>query len=131
VFAKHPDTTFVALRVGHGAENLLAVGETLDRFRNVHVEIGARIGELGRQPRAAAKFFERYQDRILFGTDAIRLDIETCSRCLARNLPDLSPIPVNRGRALRLCAGEVSTQMARLHPRKRSTPCASIVGVPS
>jgi hypothetical protein len=77
VFAKHPTTTFVALHVGHWAENLQAVGEMLDRFRNVHVEIGARIGELGRQPRAAAKFFDRYQDRILFGTDAIPLGVET------------------------------------------------------
>jgi hypothetical protein len=77
VFAKHPNTTFVGLHVGHWAENLQAVGETLDRFRNVQVEIGARIGELGRQPRTAAKFFDRYQDRILFGTDAIPLGLET------------------------------------------------------
>jgi hypothetical protein len=77
VFAKHPNTTFVALHVGHWAENLEAVGEMLDRFRNVHVEIGARIGELGRQPRTAARFFDRYQDRILFGTDAIPLGVET------------------------------------------------------
>jgi predicted TIM-barrel fold metal-dependent hydrolase len=37
---------------------------------NMHVDIAARIGELGRQPRMARKFFDRYQDRILFGTDA-------------------------------------------------------------
>jgi predicted TIM-barrel fold metal-dependent hydrolase len=47
------------------------VSENLDRFPNLSVEIAARIGELGRQPRAARKFFERYQDRILFGTDAV------------------------------------------------------------
>jgi predicted TIM-barrel fold metal-dependent hydrolase len=35
------------------------------------VEMGARIGELGRQPRTSRKFFEKYQDRILFGTDAV------------------------------------------------------------
>ena len=35
------------------------------------VDIAARIGELGRQPRAASAFFDKYQDRILFGTDAI------------------------------------------------------------
>ena len=39
--------------------------------RTCTVELGARIGELGRQPRAARKFFDRYQDRILFGTDAV------------------------------------------------------------
>lgn len=71
VFARHPRTTFVALHVGHFAENLASVGQTLERFPNVVVEIGARIGELGRQPRAARKFFDRFQDRILFGTDAV------------------------------------------------------------
>jgi predicted TIM-barrel fold metal-dependent hydrolase len=43
----------------------------------MHVELGARIGELGRQPRAARKFFEKYQDRILFGTDAVPHGVET------------------------------------------------------
>jgi predicted TIM-barrel fold metal-dependent hydrolase len=71
VFARHPRTRFVALHVGHDAENLAFVGETLDRFPNVYVELGARIGELGRQPRTARRFFETYQDRILFGTDAV------------------------------------------------------------
>jgi hypothetical protein len=34
------------------------------------VDIAARIGELGRQPRASRKFFDKHQDRIVFGTDA-------------------------------------------------------------
>jgi predicted TIM-barrel fold metal-dependent hydrolase len=71
VFARHPRTTFVALHVGNKAEDLGYVGECLDRFPNMHVEIGARIGELGRQPRASRRFFDRHQDRILFGTDAV------------------------------------------------------------
>jgi predicted TIM-barrel fold metal-dependent hydrolase len=77
LFAKHPRTTFVALHVGHNAENLAYVGECLDRFPNMNVEIGARIGELGRQPRASRRFFDRYQDRILFGTDAVPHGDET------------------------------------------------------
>jgi predicted TIM-barrel fold metal-dependent hydrolase len=36
----------------------------------MYVDIAARIGELGRQPRMARRFFDKYQDRILFGTDA-------------------------------------------------------------
>jgi Amidohydrolase len=86
VFAKHPETTFVALHVGHWAENLKAVGEMLDRFPNVNVELGARIGELGRQPRTARKFFDKYQDRILFGTDAIPLGTETPQQVFGEDL---------------------------------------------
>jgi len=71
VFARHPKTSFVALHVGHNAENLAFVSASLDKLPNMTVELGARIGELGRQPRTARKFFERYQDRILFGTDAV------------------------------------------------------------
>ncbi|MGI8961287.1 MAG: amidohydrolase family protein [Bryobacteraceae bacterium] len=70
VFARHPKTQFIALHVGNFAENLENVSENLDRFPNMFVDIAARIGELGRQPRTARRFFEKYQDRILFGTDA-------------------------------------------------------------
>ena len=77
VFAKHPKTQFVALHVGNFAEDLGNVGAALDRFPNLHVDIAARVGELGRQPRASRKFFEKYQDRILFGTDAVPNGIET------------------------------------------------------
>jgi hypothetical protein len=71
VFARHPKTQFIALHVGNNAENLASVSECLERFPNIHVEIGARIGELGRQPRTTRKFFDRFQDRILLGTDAV------------------------------------------------------------
>lgn len=71
VIARHPKTLFVGLHVGHNAENLAFVSRSLERFPNLTVELGARIGELGRQPRTARRFFETYQDRIFFGTDAI------------------------------------------------------------
>jgi hypothetical protein len=70
VVERHPRTQFIVLHVGD-SEDLAWVSEWLDRYPNMHVEIGARIGELGRQPRTARKFFEKYQDRIMFGTDAI------------------------------------------------------------
>lgn len=70
VYARHPKTQFISLHVGNDSENLANVSEWMDKFPNMHVELGARIGELGRQPRASRKFFDRYQDRILFGTDA-------------------------------------------------------------
>jgi predicted TIM-barrel fold metal-dependent hydrolase len=77
VLARHPKTTFIGLHVGHGAENLAAVSAALDKYANLHVEIGARVGELGRQPRTSRRFFEKYQDRILFGTDAVPRGTQT------------------------------------------------------
>lgn len=70
VFARHPKTRFIVLHVGNFAENLANVSENMNRFPNMTVDIAARIGELGRQPRTARTFFDKYQDRILFGTDA-------------------------------------------------------------
>jgi predicted TIM-barrel fold metal-dependent hydrolase len=70
VFQRHPRTQFLVLHVGNFSENLDNVSENLDRFPNMTVDIAARIGELGRQPRRSRRFFDRYQDRILFGTDA-------------------------------------------------------------
>jgi hypothetical protein len=40
------------------------------------VDFAARISELGRQPRNSRRFFDKYQDRILFGTDAVPKGIE-------------------------------------------------------
>lgn len=70
VVRRHPGTAFVCAHVAC-AEDLGYVSQRMDEFPNMHVDISARIGELGRQPRTSRRFFERYQDRILFGTDAI------------------------------------------------------------
>ena len=70
VISRHANTQFVTLHVGNFAEDLQNVSENLDRFPNMSVDIAARVGELGRQPVTSRKFFDKYQDRILFGTDA-------------------------------------------------------------
>jgi predicted TIM-barrel fold metal-dependent hydrolase len=70
VMRRHPKTQFVCLHVAD-SEDLPYVSECLDSHPNMHVEIAARIGELGRQPRAAYQFINKYQDRVMFGTDAI------------------------------------------------------------
>jgi hypothetical protein len=69
VIARHPATTFVNTHFGNNAEDLAAVADKLDKYPNMFVDFDARISELGRQPYSARKFFLKYQDRILFGTD--------------------------------------------------------------
>jgi predicted TIM-barrel fold metal-dependent hydrolase len=70
VFRRHPNTTFIAAHFGWHANDLGRLGRLLDEFPNVHVEMGAVLYDLGRQPRAVREFFTRYQDRILFGKDS-------------------------------------------------------------
>jgi len=67
--ARHPKTTFICAHFGNNPEDLTAVGKWLDTYPNMFVDVDARISELGRQPYTARKFFLKYQDRIMFGTD--------------------------------------------------------------
>lgn len=67
--AKHPKTTFICAHFANNPEDLATVGEWLDSYPNMYVDVDARISELGRQPYTARKFFLKYQDRIMFGTD--------------------------------------------------------------
>lgn len=70
VFRKHPKTTFINAHMGWYPNDLAKLDSLMDAFPNMYAEIGAVIAELGRQPRMAKKFFEKRQDRILFGKDS-------------------------------------------------------------
>jgi uncharacterized protein len=70
IFRKHPKTTFINAHMGWYPNNLAKLDSLMDVFPNMYVEIGAVIAELGRQPRAAKKFFEKRQDKVLFGKDS-------------------------------------------------------------
>ena len=69
IFAKHPNTIFIAAHFGWMANNLSALGNLLDSLPNVYIEFAAIMEEIGRQPKTARNFFIKYQDRILFGKD--------------------------------------------------------------
>ncbi|MCA9177435.1 MAG: amidohydrolase [Planctomycetales bacterium] len=69
VIERHPGTTFIGAHFGNNPEDLETVGQWLDKYPNFHVDIDARISELGRQPYSCRRFFLKYRDRILFGTD--------------------------------------------------------------
>ena len=70
IFRKHPKTTFINAHMGWYPNDLQKLDSLMEVFPNMYAEIGAVIAELGRQPRAAKKFFEKRQDRILFGKDS-------------------------------------------------------------
>jgi uncharacterized protein len=70
LFKKHPGTTFIAAHFGWYPNDLGKLSQLMNEIPNMYVEFGAVIAELGRQPKTARKFFEQYQDRILFGKDS-------------------------------------------------------------
>jgi uncharacterized protein (DUF952 family) len=70
VVARHPRTTFVGAHVGCAPEDLRRVAAMLDAHPNWHVDLAARVAELGRQPYAAGDLLRRFPERVLFGTDA-------------------------------------------------------------
>lgn len=74
VFEKHPETQFINAHLGWMGNDLDRLGKHLDRYPNVMTEIGAVLAELGRQPRRARQFMIDYQDRILFGKDAYKVE---------------------------------------------------------
>jgi len=65
----HPDTIFIGAHVAGAAEDLEWVRRLLDACPNVMIDLGARIAELGRQPRAARDLIVAHTDRVLFGSD--------------------------------------------------------------
>jgi len=66
---RHPKTTFIACHLSNQGNNLAELAKALDRFPNFHIDISARDYEIGRQPRNARRFLEKYKDRVMFGTD--------------------------------------------------------------
>jgi predicted TIM-barrel fold metal-dependent hydrolase len=69
VIERHPKTTFISTHFGNNAEDLGQVSKWMDKYPNMLVDIDARISELGRQPYTTRRFFLKYQNRVMFGTD--------------------------------------------------------------
>ena len=71
LFKRRRDVKFVALHFGELAHDLGAARKLLEENPNVWLDTAQRIDELGRHPRAVARFFNDFQDRILYGTDGL------------------------------------------------------------
>jgi len=66
---QQPKTIFVMAHFAETPWDLARVANWLERYPNMFVEFSSRLAELGRQPYTARRFFLKYQDRILFGSD--------------------------------------------------------------
>ena len=66
---KYPKVTFIVCHLANHTYDLDRVGELLDKHPNLFTDISGRFSEMAAVPKYSARFLEKYQDRILFGTD--------------------------------------------------------------
>jgi predicted TIM-barrel fold metal-dependent hydrolase len=66
---KHPETTFVAAHLLNCCADLSVLGRFFDRYPNLYADISARFGEIAPIPKYVHDFVEKYQDRLVYGTD--------------------------------------------------------------
>ena len=67
--ARHPKTRFVNAHMAMLYYDMDKVAALLDKYPNADVELSATVQDLGRAPLMIRKFFMKYQDRIVFGSD--------------------------------------------------------------
>ena len=67
--ARHPKTTFIACHFANCCYDLNRLGPLFDRYSNLYADVSARYAETAAIPRFVAKFYEKYQDRLVYGTD--------------------------------------------------------------
>ncbi len=66
---RHPRTTFIACHFANCDYDLNRLGALLDKYPNLYADISARYAETAPIPRFTKKFYEKYSDRLLYGTD--------------------------------------------------------------
>jgi len=67
--ARHRKTTFVACHFANLDYDLAHLGEVFERNPNLYADISARYAETAPIPKFAAKFYEKFSDRLVYGTD--------------------------------------------------------------
>ncbi len=66
---RHPRTIFVAAHLANCCADLKVLGGFFDKYPNLYADISARYGEIAPIPKFVHDFIEKYQDRIVYGTD--------------------------------------------------------------
>ena len=67
--SRHRQTTFIACHFANLDYDLAHLGEVFERNPNLHADISARYAETAPIPRYAAQFYNKYSDRLVYGTD--------------------------------------------------------------
>ena len=67
--AKHPETMFIACHFINMSHDYRYLSAVMDRHPNLYLDNAARHAETCVTPRATKAFYEKYADRIFFGTD--------------------------------------------------------------
>lgn len=65
----HPNNLFIACHLANQNTDLAKLGRLLDVYPNLFADISARYAENAPVPRYTKAFFDKYQDRLLYGTD--------------------------------------------------------------
>jgi uncharacterized protein len=65
----NPKTTFIACHFLNCETDLSVLGKLFDELPNLFADIAARYSEIAPVPRYAKAFIEKYNDRLVFGTD--------------------------------------------------------------
>ncbi len=66
---RHAKTTFVACHFANCSHDLGRLGKLLDKYPNLYADISARYAETAAIPRFVLKFYDKYQDRLVYATD--------------------------------------------------------------
>jgi predicted TIM-barrel fold metal-dependent hydrolase len=66
---RHPKMIFIACHFMNLSYDLNRLGELLDKYPNLYADISARYAETAPIPRFVSNFYEKYQDRLVYGTD--------------------------------------------------------------
>ena len=65
----NPGTTFIACHYANTSYDLSILGRLFDSYPNLYADIAARYAETAPVPRTTSAFYEKYQDRLVYGTD--------------------------------------------------------------
>jgi predicted TIM-barrel fold metal-dependent hydrolase len=65
----NPKTTFIAVHFANLNHDMAKLGILFDKYPNLYADISARYAESATIPRYMKAFYEKYQDRLLYGTD--------------------------------------------------------------